>query len=293
MSEFRPEFLEEFLSTAVERHRIYKKKEAGLPKPWTNNPVMRDFFFCNLFRQYDKCSKWIIEKIVPYGRWDLLILYRFISTYSTFKRLEGDEIPLDDMDKVHEYLKLLKSHGVPLFSGCFIRNPRIPGGWTETHNVPFILIEEIKKVHGTPGPLSVNTLEGVVKELSKFPGTAGFMGYEYACDFAYAPGVFNPIDTMTWANMGPGAQKGMSLIIHGCSHKKFTFKEWISHAREILPLLKARVEKEFPEERVTMREVEHWLCEYQKYRKYFNVLRYGDKVKHRKYEGGASNEQVL
>lgn len=282
--EFKEAFLEEFLRTAVERHRIYRKKEADLPKPWTEDVVMRDFFFCNLFRQYDKCSKWIIEKILPYGRWDLLILYRFISTYSTFKMLEGDEIPLDSVEAVTAAMKMYKQDGITLFSSCFIRNPRIPGGWTETHNVPLILINEIKK-QAENIFLFNTTLEDMVEFLSQFPGTGGFMAYEYACDFAYMD-KFNPTDTMTWANMGPGAQRGMSLLIHGTAFQKFSFHEWLNHAQNLLPLLKERVESEFPEETVTMREVEHWLCEYQKYRKYYNfVFSGGEKIKHRKYEG--------
>lgn len=289
MSNFKPEFLEAFLETAVERHRVYKKKEAGLPKPWTDNAVLRDFFFCNLFRQYDKCSKWIIEKVVPYGRWDLLVLYRFISTHSTFLCLEEAErmghIELDSLDDVEECLRQWKEDGA-IFSGCFIRNPSTSKGMMETYKAVFQHIEDIKKCEDhLQAVIRRNSLEELCAALKTVTGIAGFMSYEYACDFSYTDW-FNPTDTMTWANMGPGAQRGMSILLTGNRYQKIPFNTWLSYARELLPLLKERVEKEFPEEVVTMREVEHWLCEFQKYCKYVSFSNGGDKVKHRKYNGG-------
>ena len=290
MKPFQPEILEEFLYTAKERHRIYRAKEQGLNRPWTEDPVLQNFFFCNLFRQYDKCSKWIIDNIVPFKRWDLLILYRFISTYETFVAIKEYGIPLDSMVGVREVLREWKSEGKTLFSSCFIRNPRIPGGWTETYNVPFILTEEIKKNGELEEVLSHGSLELTVDFLSQFPGTAGFMGYEYACDFVYA-GLLDPKDEMYWANMGPGARKGMSWLVYNHPDVMIHEDDWLHLARELLPIMKKYIEKEFVLEKVTMREVEHWLCEFQKYKKYQLSMTGGRKVKHRKYDGGTDGVQ--
>lgn len=283
---FQEKILENFLASAVERHRIYLKKESGEPKPWTNDPIYQNYFFCNVFRQYDKCSKWIIENIVPIGRWDLIILYRFISTYKLFEEIKKNR-SLDNLENIESFLGFKKCAGEKLFNGCFIRNPRIPGGWTETYKVPFILIEALKKDNQMISKCRENSLEIMVDYLKKFPGVGGFMGYEYACDFEYTE-TFIPIDKYTWANKGPGAMKGMSYLVFGNSHTKINDKEWLYAARQLYFIMKNAFSKEFPEEDFSMREVEHWLCEYQKYRKYSIMYSNpGHRIKHRKYLGGS------
>ena len=280
---FNEKELNWFVQTALERHRIYKKKETGAPKPWTSDEVFQQFFFCNLFRQYDKCTKWIVDNVLPYKRWDLTILYRFISTYELFEGIK-ETVDMSNLKEVEKYLCEMRKLGT-MFSGCFLRNPRIKGEWVETYQAPFIVIEQIRKVENLlKNFLETGTLQEMVGFLKQFPGIGGFMGYEYACDFAYTE-MFNPSDTMTWANMGPGAQRGMSLLLYGSSEVKMKENVWLSYARELFVILKQRVESEFPEEDVSMREVEHWLCEYAKYRKYMGVLEHGYRVKYRHYGG--------
>jgi hypothetical protein len=276
--------LDAFLESAVERHHIYVERMNGEPKPWTDDPILRDFFFCNLFRQYDKCSKWIIDNIVPFKRWDLIILYRFISTYSTFERIKS-ETELDNLEGVADVLESMDNLDMTIFSSCFIRNPRIQGGWAKTYMVPFCTIKEIQVYENQLKEVfKRESLEEMCQFLRQFSGIGGFMSYEYACDFAYFPD-WKPKDTMKWANMGPGALRGMSLLLHGIPGRKMPFDEWLRLAQELLPILQRRINEKFPNEVVTMREVEHWLCEFQKYCKYWGMVKNGDKVKHRSYNG--------
>lgn len=281
---FKQEFLDLFFETALERHRVYIKKESGLQKPWTDNVIYQKYFFCNVFRQYDKCSKWIIDNVVPLERWDLIILYRFLSTYDLFLEIEELGI-IKNLTEVSDFLDSKhKTKTKAMFNGCFIRNPKIPGGWTLTHKVPFILIDEINKDDSITYVIRENSLEELVKYLSLFPATKGFMAYEYACDLEYT-GYFYPTDKYTWANVGPGANKGMSWLLYGHPNTKIKEREWLELARILFVVMKEKFNQEFPEEDFSMREVEHWLCEFQKYMKYLSMETSGTRVKHRKYNG--------
>ena len=82
----------------------------------------------------------------------------------------------------------------------------------------------------------------------------------------------------------------MSLLLHGHRNDQMNQKKWMPLAQELLPIMKKEVEEVFPSEDVTMREVEHWLCEFQKYVKYINMVDTGTKVKHRKYLRMVSDE---
>lgn len=48
-----------------EREEIRKRKEAGEPKPWTNDPTFQDTYFCNVHREDDKVTRWIRENYTP------------------------------------------------------------------------------------------------------------------------------------------------------------------------------------------------------------------------------------
>jgi hypothetical protein len=190
------------------------------------------------------------------------------------------------MKEIEYYLGEQKKFG-SMFNGCFLRNPRAKGGWTETYKVPFLTVESIRSQENLLLKiLETGTLQDMVTFLRQFEGIGGFMGFEYACDFEYTD-YFNPSDKYTWANMGPGAKKGMSLVKYGVSGRQMNQEEWLEGARALFPILKERVESEFPDEDVSMREVEHWLCEMQKYAKYLGVLshNHNHKVKYRLYRG--------
>ena len=44
-----------------ERESIRLKKEAGLPAPWSSNAVMQTTYFCNVNREDDKVTRWILD----------------------------------------------------------------------------------------------------------------------------------------------------------------------------------------------------------------------------------------
>jgi hypothetical protein len=46
-----------------ERHAIYLRRKAGLPAPWTDDPVMREYSITNPFRENDKTTAWLKKYI--------------------------------------------------------------------------------------------------------------------------------------------------------------------------------------------------------------------------------------
>lgn len=42
-----------------ERHAIYERRQEGARRPWTADPIMQKFRFCNVYRDLDTVSQWI------------------------------------------------------------------------------------------------------------------------------------------------------------------------------------------------------------------------------------------
>lgn len=54
-----------FKRFVVDRYRIHKRKDLkGLPAPWTDNPVLREFKFTNVRREHDRQTRYLIKSIV-------------------------------------------------------------------------------------------------------------------------------------------------------------------------------------------------------------------------------------
>src|SRR5215813_2551463 len=46
---------------AQERYNIFLRRNAGEKPPWTKDPVLRDYRFCNVYREDDRVTIWIRE----------------------------------------------------------------------------------------------------------------------------------------------------------------------------------------------------------------------------------------
>ena len=48
---------DEFFATAREGERIRYRRMAGEPYPWTTDPVLREWRFCNVHREHDRTTE--------------------------------------------------------------------------------------------------------------------------------------------------------------------------------------------------------------------------------------------
>jgi hypothetical protein len=47
-----------------ERHSIFLRRQEGKPKPWTDDPILRDYKFTNPFRENDRGTVWLRENFL-------------------------------------------------------------------------------------------------------------------------------------------------------------------------------------------------------------------------------------
>jgi len=50
---------DQFFYWMKERERVRVRKERGDPKPWSEDPVFQQTYFCNVNREYDRVTKFI------------------------------------------------------------------------------------------------------------------------------------------------------------------------------------------------------------------------------------------
>lgn len=257
--------LERFLWWIYERDQIRRRREAGQPWPWTEDAVLQTGYFCNVHREYDKVTRWFVERYrgpwadnpcVMFGT----ICFRWFNLPSPTgdMLLHYDLLNAWDDRLAYDLLHGMWRDGQKIFTGAYIINsaggigiPKWQFVWERLCNVWNMreaLLAEYEKA---------TTLEAAHKILMQVNGIGGFMSYEVITDLRHTYLLRDATDIDTWAHLGPGARKGMSYLYPGYQ------------AREMLPLMRSLIEwtrMRLPDvPRLEMREIEHSLCEFQKY----------------------------
>lgn len=116
---------------------------------------------------------------------------------------------------------------------------------------------------GTEGQAA--TLEGTWNWLRQFPYLGDFCAYEIVTDLRHTSLLDRAPDIMTWANPGPGAMRGLNRM-HGRDLKSKQAKQkYIDEMRELLFISEDRELWPFGYPALEMRDIEHSLCELDKY----------------------------
>ena len=98
-------------------------------------------------------------------------------------------------------------------------------------------------------------------------GYGGFTSYELVCDLSYLP--YIKYDDDQWANAGPGAMRGLNRLFPGIGKNKEECLKHMYFLRDNQEMFLKKYNFPFFEwpGRLTMRAIEHSLCELSKYAK--------------------------
>lgn len=262
--------LNKFFEIANERVRIYTLKEFNMPKPWTEDPIFLDSYFCNVFRQDDKVSKWIINNLlIPYANhpqlWASIIMCRMLSRMETLQILKDENCLIGDYKKAYSILRGMQMCGTSIFTGAFIINSKTSNGWTDKVTYLFNTLTYFNKLRldGSFGKepdldnseltfdeylFHENSMYNVWSLFKEAPGIADFMAYQYTCDMTYADRYLkNNIDDQHWTKLGLGAVRGMNRMLKGYATKDKIPNE-ISKVEKVLNAWKLWVEENIEKE---------------------------------------------
>lgn len=260
-----------------ERHRIYLKREAGEPKPWTDDPILQEYKFTNVFRQLDAGTVWLTKNFLePNGKASLPVIAFNIAWYRMFNWIGTGALLGWQTDwrpaPVIKKLKKAQSDGNQIFTGAHIiwgefGKPKIDG-----------VVDTCTALWGARKAIAsvarfFRTQQATFEELRRIRGVGAFLAYEIVSDFRHTELLTDATDINTWANVGPGALRGLRRI-----HAKASPTTGLVMMRELLSRQSRKAEW-VP--RMELRDVEHSLCEFDKYCR----VKFGEGRPRSKYPG--------
>ena len=257
-----------------ERHNIYLRKFYKHPKPWTEDVILQQYKFTNVFRQLDKgtvalqemLNKKSLLKLATKQEQKALIFfniywYRLFNWYEHAQNL-GFVVSYEEVEK---YIKERYKNNQRIFTGAWMTH----GHFCEPKYITYLRgckecwdrrFEFVDFIRHT------NSIEWITYELRNLYCIGKFLSYEIACDLRFTKLLENATDKLTWANMGPGAQRGLKRLglpfgnqQQGLVSMQLLYRQ-LTKSKNLLEthILNAEVPFE-------LREVEHSLCEMDKY----------------------------
>ena len=250
-----------FFAYARERQAILLRRRAGLPRSeWTQDPILRDNRFCNVFREDDRTTVWFRENVRERLRSTpevllATVVFRWFNRITTgeaiFSQTRMDTEP-PGATAWEEFLgsgntlvlrdAILKhvGWGGPFVTGAYII--KTPNGMDKLDGVLYGIREFIArsgwKTRGEElieaNSFDDSSLQEMWAWLCQFPFLGPFMAYEIVSDLRYTALLDRAPDIMTWANAGPGATRGLNRLYDRKIDRAIPAKQQSEEMRELL-----------------------------------------------------------
>lgn len=280
------------------RHNVHLNRKAGKPRPWTKDPILQAYRFCNVYRELDTVTQWIDkhwreELKGDHDMWFAMVVARLVNHPHSLKlmKIPGNrngynpdnfsdtlERGASRGDKVFGSAYIVSTNGMAMPKPAYLRDYVLAPLWEQRH------------YYRPETPAHGESLKSFHTRLIEAQGLGSFMAAQVVADVKnskYQP-LCNAEDWYTWAAPGPGSMRGLARVLYGTHEKKVPVAGF-------LPELNAL--QEYVNERFTRlgwpalcaQDVQNCLCEFDKYER----VRLGQGTPRQRYPGQGEDTASL
>lgn len=208
---------------ASERHQILERRLAGQPAPWTDDPILQRYKFCNAFRAADRVSQYMIRDVCyhtegcsPEDRLFQIVAFRLFSkieTWQAVKDLLGHSPTITDLidGSFTKALEHVNEINGGLYTNAFILCATNAYGQPRKYLTHVELLRDMFVNHRLAEQLlEASSLQEVYTLLHAFPLMGDFMSYQIAIDLNYSSLINFSENSFT--QPGPGALRGIKKV---------------------------------------------------------------------------------
>lgn len=258
------------------RDQVYRAKEEGEPKPWTSDPIIRTYRFCNNRRMDDKVSRWLLENwYQPYYGHAWMVpaaaLARFVNLPRSLALITSDVFSDEARWPNRQILEKLRKHknaGNVVFNGAYM--VRGNDGLDKVDCVVNYYIASLFAQRGSktlwgkvlPDLVDTNSMESTHSSIIKLYGFGSFMAGQVVADLRWSlPGKWK--DKNDWAPIGPGSARGLNRVLGRNIKTTWPGNTFLASLREV----RDKLVKTIPEsvKRLELHDFQNIHCEFDKY----------------------------
>jgi hypothetical protein len=233
---------------ASRRQDSFYRRLNSLPSPWSEDAIIEQYKFCNVFRVSDRVTQDMLKSAIysrpaldmtPLDRVFRTIVYRFFSEPLTWAYLDEAFGPLTastfDEKKFNDLLDQRLLRGEKLYTGAFILCATRAFGYDRKHHNHAALFASLLVDGGAPirSMLMARSLGDLYSLLRKLPLIGKFMAYQIAIDINYGPDI--DFSESSFVAAGPGAERGLRKCFASWGGESpETLIQWVAEHQEEL-----------------------------------------------------------
>jgi hypothetical protein len=244
-----------------ERESIRLKKEAGKPLPYTTDPILQQFKFCNVKRADDKVSRWLITEWYDknYDHPNTILATTLARQLNNPDSLGAIGYPTKwSPSRVEKILNDRASKGLKNFSAAYMITGTLGGT-----KVQQIVWKVVDAMHRNRPVIDTSSIENTVKALLPYAGFSTFIAGQVTADLVWSMnGTW--ADKCTYAPIGPGSRRGMNRVLGNGPNAPMKQPEFNKYLTKLI----AKLNRDIPASimsRLVAQDVQSVCCEVDKY----------------------------
>ena len=274
----------------LERHAIYRRRQEGLPKPWTRDKILQQYRFCNVYRELDTVTTWIAKawrephKDDP-DLWFAMCVARLVNWPDTLVVLRYP-IPWHPQHFI-EVLERRKGLGEKVFTGAYM----IHAGPDNIGKARYLAAEVLSPLwqdREKVRPVEDDRLSDFYTRLSGYKDMGSFMTGQVVADVKYVRPLLCAKDWWAWATPGPGSQRGLNRVMGNDVKAPWKRTDW----QKCLGKLQEKINKKVTEAgfpKLHAQDIQNCCCEWDKYER----VRLGEGRPRSLYDGTGDIQDTL
>lgn len=204
---------------AAERQNIFFKRLNGEAFPWSQDSILNQYKFTNVYRATDRVSQYLIKDVIYKGDQNpeeiffRLILFKIFNRISTWEFLQEELGELSwknySFKKYDKLLLELLKNKLSIYSAAYIMaSGRSTFGFERKHQNHLKLIEKMIKGEVPYRLQECKKMESAYNLLLSYPTIGEFLSYQYVTDINYS--TLTKFNEMSFVKAGPGAKDGIA-----------------------------------------------------------------------------------
>ncbi len=250
--------INDFNAFVEERERIRVKKEAGKPRPWTNDPIFQQYKFCNIHREDDRTTKWIRENWRnPHQNdpdlWFAMVMARRVLNWPPCMGALGYPVPWNPEDFLH-VIQTRTAAGLKCYDTAYQLLVQGRKGDKAVNMVKYILAP-LWAARDRIRPHADDSLRSFFSVLSSFKYMGLFYTGQVVADLKYVQ-LTTASDWHTFAVPGPGSERGLNRVFGHDKNAPWREDNWQNNLKTLHELCTTKMHAQ---------DLQNCLCEWDKY----------------------------
>lgn len=259
------QLLENFLYFTNERWQVHVNKDIlKKPAPWTADPILKEYRFCNIRREDDRVTRWIAKnwREPANGHPSLpaaMLLARIVNVPGSLQEV-GYPWAWDP-EHFKKIINARMARGDKTWTGAYMVTGTESKGLTKAEYTCLIMDRAVPFMQFLP----TNSLYDAAAMLCQIKGVSTFLAGQVIADLKQTgPWVHCP-DWMSFALPGPGSVRGLHRL-HGRNYNKgMPDKQFTEELSELAEHVLGRAPVQLHNQ-----DLQNCLCEWDKYQRALN-----------------------